>query len=401
MREFDCQGTEFASKTPRNFCALTTHWCVEGVFFIGDVKLDYAKRYRLMCPGPVNVSERVLSVMTKVEIGHREEEFSVLLREIRHNWLTIMGLPEDRYAFVAVTGSGSAANEAVLTSAIGADDVVLSLGTGEFGNRLGDISKIYNPNTILYRQDWATPLDLAAVENILKTQHVDWVTMVHHETSTGELQPVEQVGALCAKYGARLFVDCVSSFMADPLDLQKAHVSIMTTSSGKAIGMAPGLGLVVGERAVFEHCKELPVRNYYLSLARHYDFYENKAQTPNTPAILLLIALNEALRIILEEGVDNRFAFQAAKVNRLREGLAGLGMTLLHPDHVLSNAVSSVVLPKNVTFNALREGLRERGFIVYSGKGPLLDTIFQISTMGAVDLYDVDDLLAAIAEVIR
>ncbi len=364
------------------------------------VKLDYAKQYRLMCPGPVNVSERVLNAMTRVEIGHREEEFSVLLREIHRNWLNIMGLLEDKYAFVAISGSGSSANEAVLTSAIGADDVVLSLATGEFGRRLGDISKIYNPHTICHHQDWATPLDLHAVEAILAAQHVDWVTMVHHETSTGELQPVEKVGALCAKYGARLYVDAVSSFMADPLDLQRANVSIMTTSSGKAIGMTPGLGLVVGERAVFERAATLPVRNYYLSLARHYDFYQRLGQTPNTPAILLFVALNEALRIILEEGVENRFAFQAAKVARLREGLDGMGLHLLHPDHVLSNAVSSVLLPAGLEFEALRAGLRERGFIVYSGKGPLKGKIFQISTMGAVDMYDIDDLLAAIHDVI-
>lgn len=353
-----------------------------------------------MCPGPVNVSERVLNAMTRVEIGHREEEFSVLLREIHRNWLTIMGLPEDRYAFVAITGSGSSANEAVLTSAIGPDDVVLSLGTGEFGRRLGDISSIYNPHTICYHQDWATPLDLFAVEEILRSKHVDWVTMVHNETSTGELQPVEKVGALCARYGARLFVDAVSSFMADPLDLQAANISVMTTSSGKAIGMTPGLGLVVGERSVFERAASLPVRNYYLSLARHYDFYQRLAQTPNTPAILLFVALNEALRMILEEGVENRLAFQKAKAARLREGLLGMGLRLLYPDHVLSNAVSSIMLPEGISFEALRQGLRERGFVVYSGKGPLNGKIFQISTMGAVGMFEVDALLAAIHEVI-
>jgi len=353
-----------------------------------------------MCPGPVNVSERVLSAMTSVEIGHREEEFSILLREIRSNCLNAMGLSQDKYAFVAITGSGSSANEAVLCSAIGADDVVLSLGTGEFGRRLGEISKIYNPNTIFHHQPWATPLDLEAVENILKSQHVDWVTMVHDETSTGELQPVEAVGALCAKYGARLFVDAVSSFMVDPLDLEAAHVSIMTTSSGKAVGMMPGLGLVVGERAVFEHATTLPVRNYYLSLPRHYQYYEEKLQTPNTPGILLFIALNEALRIILEEGVENRFAFQKAKVTHFRDGIKALGLKILHPEHVLSNAVTSICLPADMPFEVLRAQLRDRGFIVYGGKGPLQATTFQVSTMGAVGMEDVDDLLAALSEVL-
>ena len=362
--------------------------------------MDYAKRYRLMCPGPVNVSDRVARSMFGIEIGHRETEFSTLLREIRNNWLKIMGLSHEKYAFVAISGSGSAANDAVICSAISPDDVVLSLSTGEFGRRLGDISAIYNPHTICHHQDWATPLDLDAVEKILSAQHVDWVTMVHDETSTGELQPIEAVGALCEKYGAKLFVDAVSSFMVDPIDMEKSHIALLTTSSGKAIGMMPGLGLIVGERAVFERAKTLPVRNYYLNLPRLYSFYEEKEQTPNTPAVSLFIALNEALRIILEEGVENRFAFQTATTAHFRDGLRKIGLHVLHPDHVLSNAVTSIRLPDGLSFDFLRESLRERGFIVYGGKGPLQNLTFQVSTMGAVGIPDVDDLLDALAEIL-
>lgn len=359
---------------------------------------DYARRYRLMCPGPVNVSQRVLNAMTGSEIGHREAEFSSLLTAIRRNCLEVMNLSTDRYSMVVITGSGSAANESVLCSAIKPDDSIFSLATGEFGRRLGDISSIYNPNTTIHAQDWGTPLDLNAVENYLSSHHVDWVTMVHNETSTGELQPVREVGALCKKYGARLFVDAVSSFMADPLNLDECNITFMSTSSGKAIGMGPGLSLVVGRTEEFEKLSTYPVRNYYLSLARHYSFFVNKQQTPNTPAISLFIAMNEAFKMIIEEGVQNRFQFQALKAKAFRDGLARIGLELIHPDHVLSNAVSTILLPKHVEFADLREALRERGFIVYGGKGPLAGKIFQVSTMGHVDCQDVNDLLNAIQE---
>lgn len=299
---------------------------------------------------------------------------------------------------VVITGSGSSANESVLCSAIRPEDSVLSLATGEFGRRLGDISSIYNPNTTIHMQDWGTPLDLNEVEKYLSQNHVDWVTMVHNETSTGELQPVKQVGALCKKYGARLFVDAVSSFMADPLDLDECNVTFMSTSSGKAIGMGPGLSLVVGRIDEFEKLTTYPVRNYYLSLARHYTFLVNKKQTPNTPGIALFLAMNEAFKIIIEEGVQNRLQYQSLKARTFRNGLKEIGLNLLHPDHVLSNAVSTILLPEHVVFAELREALRERGFIVYGGKGPLADKIFQVSTMGYVDCNDVNELVDAIRE---
>lgn len=362
---------------------------------------DYAKQYRLMCPGPVNVSPRVLSAMTAYEIGHRESEFSELLCQIRRHCLELMKLDPQEYCAVVVTGSGSAANEAVLTSAIRPTDAVLALATGEFGRRLGDISSIYNPDTTTLMQDWATEIDLNKVEDMLKSKHYDWVTMVHNETSTGELQPVKAVGALCKKYGAKLFVDAVSAFMADPLQLGDCNVSMMSTSSGKALGMPPGLSLVVGRIDEFEALCSYPTRNYYLSLARLHAFAKDKAQTPNTPAIHLFIALNEALKQIAEEGVDNRLEFQKQKAKYFRNGLKNLGLSLLHPNHALSNAVSSVRLPHDMSFDDLRNELRERGFIVYGGKGPLADKIFQVSTMGAVDFGDIDALLKAIEESMR
>lgn len=330
------------------------------------------------------------------EIGHREIEFSDILNEIRTTSLSLMGLTDKGYEAVVITGSGSAGNESVLTSAIRPQDHVLSLATGEFGRRLGEISKIYNPNTEIHLQEWATPLDLNAVEARLREGHFDWVTMVHHETSTGELQPVKEVGALCKKYGARLFVDTVSSFMADPLSLDACNITMMSTSSGKAIGMAPGLALVIGRRDEFEKLAAYPVRNYYLSLARHYDFANKKLQTPNTPAIHLFVALKEALRAIAEEGVENRLAFQAKKARIFRNGLKRLGLNLLHPEHNLSNAVSTICLPENLAFETLRDALRGRGFIVYGGKGPLAGKVFQVSTMGAVECSDVEDLLHAL-----
>jgi len=165
--------------------------------------------------------------------------------------------------------------------------------------------------------------------------------------------------------------------------------------------MGPGLSIVVGRTSEFEKLSTYPVRNYYLSLARHYDYFTNKQQTPNTPAISLFIAMAEAFQIIAEESMQSRYQFQAQKASHFREGLAKLGLKLLRPDHKLSNAVSTICLPDNLSFETLREHLRSLGFIVYGGKGPLADKIFQVSTMGAVDFSDIDALLEAIESIVK
>jgi len=362
---------------------------------------EYKKRYSLLCPGPVNVSPRVLAAMQAYEIGHREPEFSTLLKEVRRNLIAVAGLNSEEYSCVVITGSGSAGNEAVLSSAITATQQVLSLSNGEFGRRLGDIASIYNPNCMRQEQEWGSALDLERLENTLKSQRIDWITMVHHETSTGELQPVAEVGALCKKYHVKLFVDAVSSFMADRIDIAACNINFITSSSGKALGMPPGLALVIGKKSDFEALAQNPPRNYYLNLARHYEYHESCAQTPNTPAINLFIALNEALRQVLEEGVIERFQRQAAKVQLLRSKLADHGLELNNPKAELSNAVSSVKLPLGTNFERLRNDLRADNFVVYSGKGPLLGKIAQISTMGAIDESVIEDFIDSLLQALH
>jgi len=317
-----------------------------------------------------------------------------LLRAIRSNALAVAGL-SDAYSVVVLTGSGSSGNEAVLSSAVSPGEKVLALASGEFGQRLGEISRIYNPDTQVQTHGWGEAIDLVRLEETLRSQRIDWVTMVHHETSTGVLNPVAAVGALCKRYGARLFVDAVSSFSADPLDMEAANITFMSTSSGKAIGTYPGLALVFGRREAFCALEHQPVRNYYLSLWRHYTFMEEKAQTPTTPAVPLFLALNRALELVLAEGVDARYGRHAALASYVRRELRLRGLTLFGESLVMSNAVTSVCLPEGVDFEALRQMLRQDGYVIYGGKGPLANKIIQISTIGYLDRAVLDGFFVA------
>ncbi len=271
------------------------------------------------------------------------------------------------------------------------------LANGEFGERLAALSRLYHPNTHCILHDWATPIDLARVEHHLQHNPTALVAMVHHETSSGMLNPVEAVGKMAARAGARFFVDAVSSFTADPLDLKAAHIDLMSTSAGKAIGSYPGLSIVIGTHEVFQACAAYAPRSQYLNLHRYYDFAQRVRQTPNTPAVPLFLALNRALELALEEGIPTRHARFRSRNLSIRARLASLGLRPLLPDEHNSSTLTSVFLPEGVAFEPLRQSLRAAGFVMYEGKGPLRNRIFQVSALGVLSDDTLDAFFACLA----
>lgn len=355
--------------------------------------------FRLLCPGPVNVHPEVAAALTSHEFSHREEEMSTLLANLRQNLLRVAGVSAATWAAVVITGSGTAANESVLSS-VGAHGRVLVLQNGEFGGRLAQISAYHNETKVV-EHGWAEAYDLARIEAEIDAFRPDMVAMVHHETSTGMLNPVEAVGALCKRRGIKLFVDCVSSFAADALDLDGAGVTFASTSSGKALASYPGLSVVFGRHEAFAALAGRKAPCHYLDLYRFYQFAEGRAQTPNTPALPLLLALDRATALVVEAGPAQRVARLRALNDRIRAGAKALGLELLLDDAAArSNVLTSVLLPVGTDFDAFRLGLRAAGFVVYGGKGPYEGRMFQVSTIGAIDDAVIDEFLAAVATVL-
>ena len=164
------------------------------------------------------------------------------------------------------------------------------------------------------------------------------------------LNPVVEVGAVCKRHGARLFVDAVSSFSADPLEFERGNVTFLSTSSGKALASYPGIALVIGRRDEFEKLPGPSGANYYLDLHRYYAFAEGRSQTPTTPAVPLVLALNRALELVLAEGLDERIARIRASALHVRARLRERGLRLLDERAVLSNVLTCVRIPSGLTF---------------------------------------------------
>ena len=354
----------------------------------------------LFTPGPVNVAQNVREAICKQDICHREIDFDYLLQSIENKLLALFEIKNTaNYRAVVITGSGTAANESMLSSVVGGKNILI-LSNGEFGERLHGISKIHNENTFLLEFDWGEKLSLKKIKDFLRIQKIDVIAMVHHETSSGMLNPLEKIGKLSKSHGAIFIVDCVSSAGAEVIDLEKCNIAFCSSSSAKAIGSYPGLSFVVGETQEFEKLKTLPIKSMYLNLYKFYDFIKTFSQTPNTPAVHLFYALDQALSNILNEGVVNRYANLRDKANKLRQGMLSLGLKFVINQKDMCSILTTVYTPSHIDVGVLRQKLREKSIIIYEGKGYFKNHVFQVGNIGDLSFTDIQYFLNSLKKVL-
>ena len=358
------------------------------------------KQHLLFTPGPVNVSQNVREAICKQDICHREIDFDYLLQSIENKLLTLFEIKNRAdYRAVVITGSGTAANESMLSSVVAGKNILI-LSNGEFGERLHNISKIHNENTFLLEFNWGEELSLKKIKDFLQIQKIDVIAMVHHETSSGMLNPLEKIGKLAKSHGAIFIVDCVSSAGAEVIDLEKCNITFCSSSSSKAIGSYPGLSFVVGETQEFEKLKNLPIKSMYLNLYKFYDFIKTFSQTPNTPAVHLFYALDQALSNILNEGIQNRYANLRDKANKLRQGMLSLGLKFVIKQKDMCSILTTVYTPSYIDVGVLRQKLREKSIIIYEGKGCFKNRAFQVGNIGDLSFTDIQYFLDSLKKVL-
>jgi 2-aminoethylphosphonate-pyruvate transaminase len=354
--------------------------------------MNKVKHDLLFCPGPVNVAKNVWQVTAK-SIGHREEEFSDLLTNLTHKLLKVYEVKnKNHYHPVIITGSGTAANEAILSSIVGVKHILILIN-GEFGERLYNTSKLHNKHTHKLVFEWCEEINTAQVEQYLQNHKIDIIAMVHHETSTGMLNPVKDIGELAHKYKAQLFVDTISSVPVEKIDIEKWHVTFCSTSSGKAISSLPGLGIIIGDRNAFEGLREQPTKVAYLNLYNLYHFSKTIQQTPNTPAVHLFLALDQALTNILAIGVEKWRQTIRERALMLRRGMRKLGLQFLIDEHSMSSTLTVVIPPEHIIVDVLKKKLKEKRVIIYNGKGPLLNKVFQVGNIGELTKNEINYFL--------
>lgn len=354
----------------------------------------------LLNPGPVNVTARVARALLRGDLCHREPEYDRLQQEVRRRLVELFA-PGGDHAAVLLTGSGTAAMEAAVSSLVGPGERLLVARNGVYGERLEKIARAHAIDVAtLDAASWFDPIDPAALGDALdRDPSIRTVALVHHETTTGLLNPVREVAAVCRARGRALIVDAISSIGGEALDLPGWGIDAVIGTANKCIRGLPGVSFVLCRRGLLERAAAWPPRTLYLHLPGYFAEQE-RGGIPFTPAVQVTYALHEALAELMEEGVAARAASCRALADRLRAGLERLGLSLLLPPERRSSTITTVALPEGWTYERLHDALRAEGFVIYAGQGDLRRRAFRVATMGVLDAADVDRLLAALGRVL-
>ena len=350
---------------------------------------------KLFSPGPVMVRDDVRQSLLHYDVCHRGAEFEAMFGDTQDRIRKLLRADE-RYFPVIISGSGTSANEAVLSSLFNEGDAVMLVHNGLFGERLLEIIQKYDIPLVDARFEWAKYPDMNVIEKLIEENPaIKVVAMVYHETSTGMINPVREVGRLCRKTGKLFFTDAVSAVGAQNVFVEDDNIDIVTSVGGKCIGAYPGSAFVCMRDDVFKSITTAQCKNVYLSLYKHYQSAVLNCQTPNTPNITLFWALNKALKNIEEEGLENRVAGRERCAAIIRDGARALGLRLLLADHMAST-VTSMFAPDGVDALQFLDEMERRGYVLYIGKGKYKDQgMFQVATMGEISE---DDCRAFLAE---
>lgn len=358
----------------------------------GEVKLTL-----LMIPGPVGVHPRIMKAMSVPMIGHRTSEFSNILGNCLDRIGDVMG-STGRTAILSATGT--AAMEAAIANLV-RGDTVLTLDNGKFGERFTIISNRYG-KAIPLEFNWGGSIDLSVVEDAMKKHQPKVVTMVHNETSTGILNPVDEVAELAREYGVMLVVDCITTCGGDEVKTDEWGAAITVAGSQKCLGIPPGLSIVAVSEGTEKNFVENPP--FYLDLKSYLDNAgKDEPSTPFTPAVSLILGLDEALTMIEDEGMKTRIEHHRTASETMRSAITALGCELfpsLNDASRYSNTVTAAHLPAKISPSELSGGMLKQGVQISGGQNRIKGKIFRIATMGNFTNNDIIKCVTALDTVL-
>ncbi|WP_175779240.1 2-aminoethylphosphonate aminotransferase [Burkholderia cenocepacia] len=344
----------------------------------------------LLNPGPVTLSERVRRSLLQPDLCHRESEFFDLQDEARACLVAAYELDPAEWAAVLMTGSGTAAVESMIAALVPQDGKLLVIENGVYGERITQIATQYGIAHAVLKHEWMQAPDLAQIAAKLDAGGYSHVAVIHHETTTGRLNDLGAIAEVCRARGVKMLVDGVSSFGAEAIDFAGGDIDAVAATANKCLHGVPGAAFVIVRRSALAKAAS---RTYYLDLGRLAKLQDQR-NTPFTPSVHAYYALVEALREFDEAGGWRaRHAHYKALADQAQAGLAARGMPLVLPEGASSVVLRAYRLPQGVTYEALHDGLKARGFVIYAGQGGLSKELFRISTMGAIQAADVDRLL--------
>jgi alanine-glyoxylate transaminase/serine-glyoxylate transaminase/serine-pyruvate transaminase len=358
----------------------------------------------LLGPGPSMVAPRVLHALSYPVIGHLDPEFLNLMKEVQE--LLRFAFQTENELTVPVSGTGSAGMEAALCNFIEPGDNVLVAVMGYFGERMVEMAGRYRAQVDRIDRPWGEAFDPDEIKTALSQKKYKLLALVHAETSTGVLQSgIAEIAAAAHANGALLVLDTVTSLGGLPVEIDAWEVDVAFSGTQKSMSAPPGLApLTVSPRArqVLRN-RSTPVRNWYLDLSLLENYWGNERTYHHTAPINANYALREALRMVAEEGLEERFARHRANAEVLWAGLEDLDISLFVPEEYRLTTLTTAIIPPGVDGLAVRKQLlNDYNLEIAGGFGPLAGQIWRIGLMGySSRLENVMLLLAVFREILK
>ena len=365
-------------------------------------RISHAKDKPLFTPGPLTTSQTVKQAMLR-DLGSRDDEFIAIVREVRQSLLSIAGVSQlDGYEAVLMQGSGTFGIESVIATTVPPDGKLLVVINGSYGQRIAKIAEVLKIEVVTYCTPENETPDPSEIDRILTDDpDITNVAVVHCETTTGIMNPIEEIGEVVAKHGKSYFVDSMSAFGSVVFDFPSCHIDYLVSSANKCIEGVPGFSFAICRREALEATQGW-ARSVSLDLLAQWRGLEANGQFRFTPPTHAILAFHQALSELAEEGgVAGRARRYGENYDTLVSGMRAMGFREYLDRELQGHIITSFRFPDDsrFTFNGFYQHLNDKGFVIYPGKVSDADC-FRIGNIGRLFKEDVTALLAAVRSTI-
>lgn len=361
------------------------------------------KRNILLNPGPATTSDAVKYAQVVQDICPREQEFVDIMDEIRKELVKVVHGDPAKYTAVIFTGSGTIIQDVCINSLVPKNKKICIVNNGAYSERMAEIADSYHISCVNLEFPTTGLPDLNVVrETLEKDKDIAVVATVHHETGTGVLNPISEIGKIAHDNNCVFVVDTISTYALLPINIEEENIDFLMSSAQKGLGGMTGVSWLVGNIEEIEKSKDYPIRSYYCNLYMQYDFFKRVGEMHFTPPVQTIYALRQAIKEYWEEGEQARWERITKCWEAIHKGIEEIGLESVIDKGIQGHLVVTIKAPENGKFDFLKlhDYCYERGFTIYPGKMFGLKT-FRLCNLGQITYRDIDDFFVVAKEAFK
>lgn len=361
------------------------------------------RRNILLNPGPATTTDTVKMAQVVPDICPREKEFVKIMREVEEGLLRIVHADPEEYAAVLFCGSGTINMDICLNSLLPENGKILIINNGAYSSRGAEICEYYGLPHMNLKLPLDRQPDLGIIEKTLQENpDIVLVYTTHHETGTGLLNPIREIGALVHRYHGVFVVDTTSTYAMRPIHIAEDEIDFCMASAQKGIMAMTGLSFIIGKKSLIEASAGYPKRSYYCNLYRQYNYAKAHGEMHFTPPVQVIYSARQALLEYFSEGEENKWARHCRAFRAIRKGLSDLGFRIYISEENESGLVAAALYPndENWDFGKIHDYCYERGFTIYPGKVEKFG-MFRLCALGAIDQKDIEAFFDVFKEALQ